>query len=189
MRISHFLMSLGVAAAPLVAHADTKPQPNQPVVRHFEWSMSTGKGRLGVAIMGLTPELREHFGTAKDRGVMISHVEPDSPAAKAGLAVGDIITDVGSHPIDSAQDVVAALNDFKKNQQASIAIVRDAKPLTLIPTLVDDPQPAFESMGFDDMPDFEDMMREMQQRQLRRPPQKKPAKPSVLPPSLPSKPS
>lgn len=160
-RITTLLLSLGLAAAPLVAQAD----PQQPVVRRFSWSMSTGKGRLGVAILGLTPELRTHFGAAADRGVMVSHVEPDSPAAKAGLAVGDIITEVNTRPVDAAQDVVAALGEIKKGQAAPLAIIRDGKPLALAPTLVDDPQ-TFEAMDpFDDLPDVQDMFRRMQQRQ------------------------
>ena len=46
---------------------------------------------LGVGLTDLTPELREHFGVGGDAGVMISRVVEDSPAAKAGLRVGDII--------------------------------------------------------------------------------------------------
>ena len=45
---------------------------------HLEFS--TGKARLGVYVMSLTPELRKHFG-AGDDGVMVARVEPMSAAA------------------------------------------------------------------------------------------------------------
>ncbi len=48
--------------------------------------------RLGVGIEELTPQLAEYFGT-KD-GVLVTSVEPDTPAAKAGLKAGDVITSV-----------------------------------------------------------------------------------------------
>ena len=45
-------------------------------------------GYLGVELVDLTPELREHFGAPRDVGVMVGRVEPGSPAARAGLEVG-----------------------------------------------------------------------------------------------------
>ena len=51
---------------------------------------SPGRGRLGVGIQELTPQLAEYFGT-KD-GVLVTSVEPETPAAKAGLKAGDVIT-------------------------------------------------------------------------------------------------
>ena len=61
---------------------------NESAFDTFEWS--TSKGRLGVLVMSLTPELRKHFGAAEDRGAMIARVEPLSPAALAGLKPGDV---------------------------------------------------------------------------------------------------
>src|SRR5262245_15606747 len=46
-------------------------------------------GFLGVQLIGITPELRQHYGVPKDAGVLVGAVEADSPAAKAGIQVGD----------------------------------------------------------------------------------------------------
>ena len=84
----------GLLVAPTSAVADPVPaKPDEDGLgQHFEWSMSTGRGRLGVMVLGLTPELREHFRAPSDRGVMIARVEPKSVAETAGLAVGDVLT-------------------------------------------------------------------------------------------------
>ena len=50
-----------------------------------------GGGFLGVSLIGITPELRAHYGS-KDAGVLVGRVEKDSAAAKAGIEVGDILT-------------------------------------------------------------------------------------------------
>jgi membrane-associated protease RseP (regulator of RpoE activity) len=142
-RFQALLIAVGLAAAPAGAAAgpskDKDVGPAPQTYEKFEWSMS--KGRLGVVVMSLTPELRKHFGAAEDRGVLVAHVESGTPAAAAGVAVGDVIVDVRGHAIDGASDVLAALADVKKGQTATVAIVRDKKPLSLQVTLADDAPP------------------------------------------------
>jgi predicted metalloprotease with PDZ domain len=86
-------------------------------------------------VMSLTPELRTHFGARDDRGVLVAHVEPGTPAATAGLHVGDVIVEVRGQKIDDASDVLAALADQGTGQKVEVAIVRDGKPRTLDATL------------------------------------------------------
>src|SRR5204863_3258457 len=50
----------------------------------------SARGRLGVSVQEVTPELAEYFGVKQ--GVLVASVAPDSPAAKAGLKAGDVIT-------------------------------------------------------------------------------------------------
>lgn len=158
------LVAASLAVAPASASAD--PTTSKPETRtwHYEWS--TGKGRLGVQIMTLTPELRAHFGAAQDRGVLVAHVEPGTPAASAGLQVGDVITDVKGERIDSARDVISALSAVKKQQKVGLDVIRDRKPLALEATLQDDPAPAPAADAFpfgDEMPWFRDWMRRFDQ--------------------------
>jgi S1-C subfamily serine protease len=56
-------------------------------------------GFLGVHVQTLTAELKEHLELKADKGVLVAHVWPHSPAAKAGLKEEDVITQVaGGHP-------------------------------------------------------------------------------------------
>lgn len=59
-------------------------------------------GFLGVGLLDLTPELRRHFGVPEDRGVMISRIVDDSPAARADLRPADIVTAIDDEPVDSS---------------------------------------------------------------------------------------
>jgi membrane-associated protease RseP (regulator of RpoE activity) len=87
--------------------------------------------------MSLTPELRKHFGAPEDRGVLVARVDPGTPAAAAGIEVGDVIVQAQGRKIDAAPDVLSALADLGKGEHAKIELVRDGKPLALDTTLAD----------------------------------------------------
>lgn len=133
MKLESLLCVIGLAAAPTIAAADTK----KPHIETYSWSYSS-KGRLGAAILGITPELRTHFGAAADRGVLVAHVEPNSAAAKAGLAVGDVITEVRGKPVGEAGDVIEALSDQGKGAHVVIAVIRGGTPRLLDAVLTED---------------------------------------------------
>lgn len=103
--------------------------------------MATSRGRLGVLVVGITPELRKHFGAPEDRGVLVGRVLPKSAAAAAGLAVGDILTEVKGTAIDAAPDVFGALATARKNDTISLTVVRDHHPIVLAAKLLDDASP------------------------------------------------
>jgi hypothetical protein len=140
-RFQALLMAAGLAAAPASAVAGPTNDSRPHTFEKFEFS--TSKGRLGVMVMSLTPELRKHFGAAEDRGVLVARVEPGTPADAAWLAVGDDIDEVQGKTIDRAPDVLSALADVNKGQRATIQLVRDGKPRTLQATLADRPMPWF----------------------------------------------
>ena len=109
--------------------------PTAQTFEKVEWS--TAKGRLGMTVMSLTPELREHFRAPADRGVIVSHVDPGTPAASAGIQVGDVILEVQGQKIDAAPDVLAALAAVGKGEHAKIQLVRDGATRALEATLTD----------------------------------------------------
>jgi membrane-associated protease RseP (regulator of RpoE activity) len=139
-RFQALLIAAGLAAAPTSAVAGPSPHhdPGSSLqTEKLEWSMS--KGRLGVLVMSMTPELRKHLGAAEDRGVLVARVEPRTPAASAGITVGDVIVTVHGDKVDDATDVIAALSGLGKGQDVAVELVRDGKPLTLQAKLTDEP--------------------------------------------------
>jgi len=140
-RVQALLIAAGLAAAPASAVAGPFHDSCSPPQTFESFAVSPGKGRLGVTVMSLTPELRKHFGAAEDRGVLVAHVEPGTPAAEAGITVGDVIVEVRGKAVDSASDVRSALADASKGQSATIQLVHDGKPRSLQATLADDPPP------------------------------------------------
>lgn len=140
-RFHALLLAAGLAAASASAAADPSKDSGSTPQTFEKFAWSTSKGRLGVMVMSLTPELRKHFGAAEDRGVLVAHVEPGTPAAASGIAVGDVIVEVHGKGIDRASEVLSALADVHKGQNVSIGVVRDGKPLSLQATMSDDPLP------------------------------------------------
>ena len=92
-----------------------------------------GGGYIGVRPIEMTPELRQHFGAPKEAGVLVGSVEADSPAAKAGLQVGDIVTAVDGDPVDSIGDLISDVRRKKGGEAIKLDLLRDrsAKSLTV----------------------------------------------------------
>src|SRR6185295_16118033 len=67
--------------------------------------------RLGVVVTPLSDQLAAYFGV-KD-GVLVSEVQPNTPAATAGVKAGDVITGVNGHAITSAQDVINEVREIQ----------------------------------------------------------------------------
>jgi serine protease Do len=91
--------------------------------------MVDGRGRLGITVQELTPQLASFFGV-KD-GVLVTAVTDGGPASRAGLKAGDVIARVNDSPIRSREDLLHQLREVKDDGQVSIGIVRDKKEMTV----------------------------------------------------------
>lgn len=98
-------------------------------------AVAPARARLGVSVQGLTPQLAEFFG-AKE-GVLVSSVSEASPASRAGLRAGDVITSVNAERVQSRGDLLRALRDARPNAEVIIGIVRDKKETSVKATLSD----------------------------------------------------
>jgi serine protease Do len=88
----------------------------------FELEGIWGRGRLGVTVTDLSPELAEYLGARK--GVLVNAVEPGSPAARAGLKAGDVIASIDGQPVESAAELRRRLRD-REGEDVVVGIVRD----------------------------------------------------------------
>jgi C-terminal processing protease CtpA/Prc len=86
--------------------------------------------RIGVSTSRLTKQLAEYFGVDEERGVLVSSVAENSPAARAGIRAGDVITEVDGERISQSNDISRAINR-KKDGEINITIVRDKKRRTI----------------------------------------------------------
>lgn len=82
------------------------------------------RGRLGVYVQDLTPELAQAFGAGRARGALIAQIIPDSPAAKSGLREGDLVVSINNRRIDDAADLLNAIGLLRVGQELEIGIVR-----------------------------------------------------------------
>lgn len=103
-------------------------------MKRFRWqgvplakSMRSGP-YLGVGIMDLADEdLASYFAVKAGEGVLVTGVEIDTPAAKAGLKPGDVIVQVGNRAVKGSDDIHEALAGLKKGDSVGIVVVRHAK--------------------------------------------------------------
>jgi serine protease Do len=104
---------------------------SQELPRSLDRLLSPGGARLGVGVQDLTPDLAAYFGVSA--GVLVSNVEADRPAAKAGLKAGDVITAIDGKAVKSPGELVEQL--AAKQGDVTISLTRDKKALTLKATL------------------------------------------------------
>lgn len=89
--------------------------------------------RIGVSTTQLTKQLAEFFGVADGKGVLVTSVGDDSPAAKAGIKAGDVITAVDGEKLEDAGDLTRALAK-KKEGDVTLTIVRDKQQRSITVT-------------------------------------------------------
>jgi S1-C subfamily serine protease len=95
---------------------------NPPDGRAFSLVFGSNR-RIGVGTSPLTRQLGEYFGV-RDGGVLVSTVNENGPAAKAGVKAGDVITEVDGSRINSAADLIRELGK-KKDGDVTLTIIRD----------------------------------------------------------------
>jgi len=84
--------------------------------------------RIGVSTMELNKQLAEYFGVTD--GVLVTSVMEDSPAAKAGVRAGDVITAIDGEKVDSPGDLARAINR-KKEGDVTLTVIRNKSQQTI----------------------------------------------------------
>ncbi len=102
---------------------------SEPGKRVFSWQF-IGRGYLGVEVLPLTPELRAHFGAPEDAGVLVARVTQESPAAVAGIQVGDVLTAVEGKPIAGPPSLAMAVREKKAGENVDIDFLREKTALS-----------------------------------------------------------
>jgi serine protease Do len=112
--------------------------PTQIVRPTMEALIRDGKvnhGYMGVGIADVTPDQAKFFHVDKAVGAVISQVEPNSPGAKAGLEVGDVITELNGHPINDAGELQVEVGQKQPGNTIHLNVMRDGKSMDLPVTL------------------------------------------------------
>jgi serine protease Do len=92
-------------------------------------------GYLGIVIQQLTPELAESFGLDRHEGILVAQVAEGSPAAKAGLRQGDVITAYQGEPVTDVGAFRNRVSLTAPGSRARIRILRDGRSENLIVTI------------------------------------------------------
>lgn len=113
-----------------------------------DFEMLRGKrAYLGVSLIDLTSELREHYGASKSEGVLVGTVEDGGPADKTGIRVGDIIVSVDGKDVASSSALRKALADKKDGDSVRIEVLRGRARQTFVASVVEREGPAMFRIG------------------------------------------
>ncbi len=101
------------------------------VVEQIKTSGKAAHGWLGVQIQDVTRELAESFGMKKPQGALVSKIIPGSPAEKAQLQIGDIITEFNGQAIENSGDLPPMVGMTPINDKATLKILRQGDEKTV----------------------------------------------------------
>ena len=101
------------------------------VVTQLQAHGRVARGWLGVQIQSVTPEVAASLGIANPKGAIVAGIVPDSPAAKAGLRQGDVITAVNGKEVEDSQGLTRRVASLAAGRSAAFSVLRDGSSRTI----------------------------------------------------------
>jgi serine protease Do len=89
------------------------------------------RGYLGVLIQKVTPEIAESLGMEKGYGALVANVSKDGPADKAGVKVGDVITEFDGKEVKDSGDLPIIVARTPVDKKVRMKVLRDKKEMML----------------------------------------------------------
>lgn len=96
------------------------------IVEQLKETGAVARGFLGVQIQPVTADIASALGLEKAEGAIVSRVEPNGPAAQAGLKAGDVILSVNGKPVRSARDLSRRVAELGPDADATLELWRDS---------------------------------------------------------------
>jgi serine protease Do len=112
--------------------------PSQIVRPTVETLIRDGKvshGRIGIGIADVTPENAKFFDESNATGGVITQVESDSPGAKAGLQIGDVITEIDGQKVSDAGELQVLVGQKQPGTKITLKVLREGKTMSVPVTL------------------------------------------------------
>ena len=98
---------------------------------------SVKRGQLGVSMYTVTPDIAHSLGPPSVVGALVSQVVDGSPAARAGIRTGDVITAVNGQPVKSNSELRNTIGLLRVGDKVDIGLLRDGKPLRVTAVIAD----------------------------------------------------
>ena len=93
------------------------------------------RGYMGILPQELTPDMAKEFNISNGHGVLVAQVEPNTPAAKAGLKVGDVITEVNGNSVEDANSFRLQVANFSPGSTVHLKVARSGQTVEVPVTL------------------------------------------------------
>ena len=98
---------------------------------------SVKRGQLGVSMYTVTPDIAHSLGLTNVTGALVSQVVDGSPAEKAGIRSGDVITSVNGLPVKSNSELRNSIGLMRVGDKVDIGLLRDGKPIKVTAVIAD----------------------------------------------------
>ncbi|HLK03542.1 MAG TPA: PDZ domain-containing protein [Candidatus Acidoferrum sp.] len=108
--------------------------PEIPAIRNFDWNgamLFAGKARLGIDAEDLSGQLGAYFGAPDGEGILVRNVNSGSPAEKAGIKAGDVITTFNTDRIRTAAELREKLARTESGKSVAIGVLRNKSNVTV----------------------------------------------------------
>jgi serine protease Do len=116
--------SVGIAFA---IPADTV----KSVVAQLKEHGSVTRGWLGVQIQTVTPEIADSLGLKKAEGALVAEPQPNSPAAKAGIKAGEVITQVNGDAIKDSRELAKKIGAMQPGAKVNLTVLQNGQEKTV----------------------------------------------------------
>ncbi len=105
------------------------------VIEQLKSKGKVDRGWLGVVIQDVDKDLALSFGLKKPQGALVAQMEPNGPAEKSGLVVGDIILEFNGHEITSSSDLPYVVGPVRAGTEVPVKIIRKGKTKNMTVTV------------------------------------------------------
>jgi S1-C subfamily serine protease len=95
---------------------------------------------MGVSAVSITPDIQQQLGLQQSSGALIQEVGAGSPAEKAGIKPGDVITAVDGKPIHTPEDLIALIRGHHPGDTVQVTLVRDGAQQNVSVALTERPK-------------------------------------------------
>lgn len=147
------VMPLALAAQPAPAPQAPPPPPTPEVAQVMK--LMGGGSFLGVGVREIDAERAKALNLREEFGVEVTKVEPDSPADKAGLKVGDVVQEYQGQRVEGTEQFVRMVRETPAGRNAKMTVVRGGSQQNLTATIAARKAPKAWAMSMPkiDMPD------------------------------------
>jgi Do/DeqQ family serine protease len=98
---------------------------------------SVKRGQLGISISPVTPDVAEALGIASGGGALVTQVVRDSPAARAGIRAGDVVTALSGRKVKSASELRNAIGMLRVGEKIEVTFLRDRESRKITAEIAD----------------------------------------------------
>jgi serine protease Do len=104
---------------------------------------------VGLDVESLPPRLAERLGWDRSHGVIVAGVDPGSPAERAGLQAGDVISEVAQAPVDDEEDFAVRMRSYPAGAQVPLSVFREGRSSNVTVTAQEFPARQADALSWD----------------------------------------